>query len=535
MPAEGNQINNPNTGGSVGSPGQQPGPFTQGSSPPAPDQSPAAPVAQAQDVFSSSPPPPRQPSSTEGVEPVFSAAPSQVQSSENLAASVIAGDISQKKKKGFSKVYLLVVFVILIFGILGLLLWKFWPGGLPGFGKKGEIVWWGLWEEEEVMSGIIDEYEKDNPNVKIKYINQSQHDYRERLKNSLARGEGPDIFRFHNTWVPMFRNELDKIPPSVISAEEFSQIYYPVMVSDLTRGSDLVGIPLGYDALTLYINEDFLAQAGGQPPETWNDFRELAARLTIREEGGAIIRSGAALGKIENVDHWPEILALMMIQNGVNLSQPKGSLADDAISFYMMFSSVDNVWNETLPPSTIAFANGKTAMYFGPTWRAFEIMHLNSELRFRTFPLPQLPKDSPDEKDVSFATYWAEGVWAQSPNKEEAWKFMKFLSSKESLEKMYKSQSQTRLFGEPYPRTDMANLISDHPIAGSIINQAPDARSWYLSSRTFDGSTGINSQIIKYYEDAINSIGRTGRIPDKAGDTLNSGVYQVLSQYGLVR
>ncbi len=448
-------------------------------------------------------------------------------------SDTISLDTSTKPKKKFSKVYLLVLGIMLLLGALGFLAWKFMPTGFLG-GKQGEITWWGLWEDESIINPIIEEYQQANPDIKITYVKQSAQDYRDRLTSSLARGEGPDIFRFHNTWVPMFKNELDVVPPSVISSEEFAKVYYPIILSDLTSGSGLVGIPLGYDALTLYINEDIFASAAKVPPKTWDDFRQLAIELTTKDEKGVIIQSGAALGRTENVDHWPEILAMMMLQNGVDLSRPSGQLAEDALGFYSVFSSVDKIWNETLPPSTIAFANGKTAMYFGPSWSAFEIKQLNKDLHFRTVPLPQLPKDNPGEPNISYATYWVEGVWARSTNKEAAWEFLKFLSSKETLEKLYNNASNTRLFGEPYPRTDMAGLLVDHPIVGSIINLAPEAKSWYLGSRTHDGPTGINSQITKYYEDAVNSMGK-GRVSGGAMKTLESGVAQILSQYSLIR
>ena len=127
-----------------------------------------------------------------------------------------------------------------------------------------------------------------------------------------------------------------------------------------------------------------------------------------------------------------------------------------------------------------------------------------------------------------------EGVWARSKNKDAAWEFLKFLSSKESLEKMYQNAAKLRLFGEPYPRSDMASLLTSDPILGALVLQAPNAQSWYLASRTFDGPTGINSQISKYFEDAVNAV-NSGTQADKALVTTAEGVKQVLSQYGLSR
>ncbi|KKQ92158.1 MAG: N-Acetyl-D-glucosamine ABC transport system,sugar-binding protein [Microgenomates group bacterium GW2011_GWC1_39_7b] len=433
-------------------------------------------------------------------------------------------------KRGFPKIFIWIGLGIVIL-VLIFVIFRLFSKSTP---KSAAIVWWGLWEEENIVSPLISEYESSHPNIKITYIKQSPQDYRERLTNALAKATGPDIFRFHNTWVPMFRADLDLLPPSIMSSAEYSKTFYPVASSDLTSGTGIVGIPLEYDALTLYVNEDIFNKAGKTPPTTWDELRNLASQLTVKDDQGTITQSGVALGRTENVDHWSEILALLMIQNGVDLSNPTGKPAEDALSFFTYFASTDGVWNVTLPPSTQAFASGKLAMYLGPSWRAFEITQANPALKFKTVPVPQLPKDNPNQPDITYATYWAEGVWSKSTKKAAAWDFLKFLSTQDSLQKLYQSESKVRSFGEPYSRIDMANLLTSHPVLGSIITQAPGAASWYLASRTFDGPTGINSQMANYFGDAINAMTDGRTTPEKALETVVEGVKQVLTQYRLI-
>jgi multiple sugar transport system substrate-binding protein len=395
------------------------------------------------------------------------------------------------------------------------------------------ITWWNLWEDDSIIKPLIQEYEAKNPNVKINYVKQSPQDYRERLASALAKGDGPDIFAFHNTWVPLLARDLDSVPPQVMSSADMAQNYYYVVSADLTSQGRILGIPLGYDALTLFINEDLFKEAGLNPPTTWVELRDDAKLLT-KVVDGKIVQSGVALGRTENVDHWQEILALMMLQNGVNFAKPDPSLVENSLLFYTIFSRSDKVWDETLPSSTEAFAAGKLAMYFGPSWRAFNIKEINPNLNFRTVPLPQIPKENSDEPDIGYATYWSQGVWIKSKNKDLAWDFLKFISSRDSLEKMFKQASLVRGFGEVYPRSDMANLLLDHPILGSVVKLAPDAKSWYLASRTFDGPTGINSQLSKYFEDAINAL-NDNQDSKHASETLIQGIKQVLTQYGLAK
>jgi len=431
----------------------------------------------------------------------------------------------------FSKVLVLIILVLTLLG-LGFLVFTKLKSSTKA--PSGEIVWWGLWEDESTISPLIAEYEAKNPKVKVKYIEQSKQDYRERLTNALAKGTGPDIFTFHNSWVPMFKNYLDPIPAVVMTPSEFSQVFYPVMASDLTSGTGILGIPLGYDALALFINSDIFASYGKNLPVTWDDLRSLAIELTKKDDQGVIIQSGAALGRTENVDHWQEILALMMLQNGADLTNPTGKLAEDALTFFTLFSANDGVWDASLPTSTAMFAGGKLAMYFAPSWRVFEILQLNPSLNFKTVPLPQLAKGSSNQKDVAYATYWVQGVSNKGKNKTVAWEFLKFISSKDSLSKLFVNASKQRKFGEAYPRVDMASLLTDHPILGSIISQAPNARSWYLQSRTFDGPTGINSLINKYFEDAVNAVNARNAAA-KVLPTVAQGVLQVLKQYGTIR
>jgi ABC-type glycerol-3-phosphate transport system substrate-binding protein len=132
--------------------------------------------------------------------------------------------------------------------------------------------------------------------------------------------------------------------------------------------------------------------------------------------------------------------------------------------------------------------------------------------------------------DLGWASFWVEGVAKKSKNAGAAWEFMKFLSSPSTMEKLYSAESQTRLFGEPYSRTEMANLLTSNPWVAPFINQAAKAKTWYLCSRTFDN--GINDRMIKYFEDAVNAV-NLGKTAGEALATTSQGVSQLLSQYGL--
>ena len=280
--------------------------------------------------------------------------------------------------------------------------------------------------------------------------------------------------------------------------------------------------------MELYYNEDVFKAAGIiKPPTTWSEFAQYAVKLTVRDSQGGIRTAGAAIGTISNVDHFSDLLGLMIMQNGGDLKSPTDKQSAEALQYYLSFAQGNNkVWDELQPPSTVAFSGGNVAMYFGPSFRAIEIKNANPQLKFKVAPVPQL-----EGNKIAWASYWANGVSAKSTNKQEAWEFAKYLEKEDVLIKRFSenAKSPSRFFGEPYPLVSMASKLASDPVLGAFVTDAPYARSFPLTSRTFD--SGINDQIIKAYEDAVNSVIK-GAQPKTALETTAKNVSQILTRFG---
>jgi ABC-type glycerol-3-phosphate transport system substrate-binding protein len=392
------------------------------------------------------------------------------------------------------------------------------------------LTYWGLWEPSAVLDEVLADYEAANPGIKIDYRVQSHKDYRERLQTAIASGNGPDIFRYHAAWVPMFGEDLAVLPASVMSATDFQSTFYPTAAEQLQIDGKIVGLPMMYDGLALYYNKDILQTAGVEPPATWAELKQLASELTVPADkneraNSGIQRSGLAIGNATNVDHFSDILGLLILQNGGDPAQPAFAEVRDALIFYTNFVLEDNIWSTALPNSTVAFARGDAAMMFAPSWRAHEVMALNPNLNFAIAPLPQL-----SEEVTTWANYWAEGVNEKGSHKSEAWNFLKYLTSSEVMQKLYSAQSQVRAFGEPYSRQDLASSLETDPYVGAYLKDAPSAKGWYLSSATHDN--GLNDNIIGYYATAVNAV-LAGDDVEEVLTTLDNGIQQELRQYGL--
>lgn len=424
----------------------------------------------------------------------------------------------------------IIIIVLSLSIILGFLFWKFGPNIYEIFSKKGpqgpiNLTYFGFWEEEDLLKPVIQKFEKQNPNIKVTYSRQSLVNYRARVQTQIREGVGPDIFRIHNSWLPMFESDLYPAPADVFTISDYRSTFYPIAEQSFVKNGAILAAPLEIDGLALFINEDILNGVGGKVPKTWQEFIDTASKMTVRDQQG-IKTAGAALGSTGNVDHWPDILGLLLLQQpGVDLNNVASPKVSEVLSFYTEFVTDPKrkTWDVNLPKSTDMFASGRLGFYFAPSWRAYELRVANSNFKFKVASVPQLPGGQ-----VGWGSFWGEAVSKTSKNPKEAWQFVKFLISAEAERLMYQEASKVRLIGEPYSRIDLASEIANDEVAGAFVTQGPSYKFWYLASNTLDA--GINDEMIKYFEDGINAT-LAGTNPQVALQTVASGVKQVLGKY----
>jgi len=336
------------------------------------------------------------------------------------------------------------------------------------------------------------------------------------LLTRLQQGTGPDVFRLHNSWVELFSDELSALPPEVLSEEDYALRFFPAALSSAKVGTEIFAIPLEYDGLVLFYNKDLFEGVDvAAKIKTWEDFRREAVRLTTWRNNdankGAILRAGAAFGTANNVSHSADIFALLLEQSGIDpRTELNTSAAADALTFYTNFSKIDRVWDETLPFSINAFANGQAAMVLAPSWRALEIAALNPQLKFAAIPVPQLP--AAQEKGVHWATFWMEAVNKDSPSSDIAWRLLEFLSREDQQRAFYAAASQNRLFGEPYALRSLKESLAEHEILGPLLSSAPAAVSGPTTD--FSGNTAYVEAFKKAISDVLGGV--------KAADALKT-------------
>ncbi len=380
--------------------------------------------------------------------------------------------------------------------------------------KPVTIKFWGVWDEQDYWNDIFKDYRRSHPNVSFEYRKFRIEEYGRALLEAWAEDRGPDIFMFHNTWTRQYQNKIAPLPPTItipvqrvkgslkkevywefqkkptLTPTQVENLFAPVVAKDAVIGKQIYGLPIAIDTLALYYNEDILNAAGIiSPPKTWVEFKEAVKKITKLTPDNQIIQSAAAMGRADNVDRAIDILSVLMMQNGAQMTDPNGFPAFhripkggdpeynpgvEAVIFYTDFANpIKEVytWNETFPSSVEAFARGQTAMMFGYSYHAPLIRALAPKMTFKISTFPQIDTLA---RQFNFANYWLEGVAVKSQNIDIAWDFIIFATTKAEEANKYLSKSNK----VPALRSIIEEEIKK-PDASPFVKQAPTARSWY--------------------------------------------------------
>jgi multiple sugar transport system substrate-binding protein len=164
-------------------------------------------------------------------------------------------------------------------------------GGSSSSGPTEIAVWHGYQDTEgEVFKSLVDQYNKEHPNVQVKELYSSNDLVLQKVLTAVRGGSAPDVAYMFGSWSP----NIAKIPQVVDMSEAVSQPdwnwddFYPAERAAATVGDKIVGVPALVDNLAIVYNKKLFADAGVAPPTadwTWEDFRSAAAKLTDPSKG----------------------------------------------------------------------------------------------------------------------------------------------------------------------------------------------------------------------------------------------------------
>lgn len=333
-----------------------------------------------------------------------------------------------------------------------------WPGAGRAGGRTTLLftIWGMPFEDRLFLDRYARGWERLNPDISVDYQRLVGDGLLAKYNAWAAQRRGADVMRLRITdYLGMVeRGMLEPLdayiadPETGLTAEELADFPPQIMELLRVRSSTRPGEPPRLYALPednaqyglFYNRAIFDAYNRAHPDEpvdypspdwTWEDLRRAARLLTTYGERGRIDIAGL------DFFMWSWPFLTFHAQAGGELWTPdglttlvNGEAGVNALEFLRTLQREDRSLRISLGDQTgtgpdALFAAGRTAMYLDGSWRVPNFESVAPNLDFAVSPLPRGVRPAV----VSGSVLW--GISSYSRHKPEAWRFLRWLVSKE--------------------------------------------------------------------------------------------------------
>ena len=321
-----------------------------------------------------------------------------------------------------------------------------------------EINYW-LWDNNQLPAyqACAAEFEKQNPDIKVKISQTGWFDYWNALNTAFVSGTAPDVFTDHLARYPEFTQNdlLVDLSPLIARDKVATNIYLGDLVKVWGRNGKQYGLPKDWDTVGIVYNKAMLAKAGIDPktlsnldwnPKDGGTFGQVMAKLTLDANGKNALDPAydpknvkqygvLADGKFDGYGqvNWSHFA----VSNGFKFSDGPWATHinyDDP----KLAEAIQWIVNETKKGTFVPAANARQAgenALFAAQQGALSLtgdwmIHWYTENCKFDIGFAPLPK-GPVGRRTMFNGL-ADSIWVGSKHKEEAWKWVKFLASPEA-------------------------------------------------------------------------------------------------------
>lgn len=288
---------------------------------------------------------------------------------------------------------------------------------------------WGSESEIKILKPLLENFEKENPNIKIDFLHIPQN-YFQKIHLLIASNTAPDVIFMNNQYLPIYANAGVLEDLSQYDKDFQLDKFFESSIKALTYDKKIYAIPRDISTLVIFYNKDIFDKYGvNYPKENWSydEFLKTAKKLTHRPN-----LYGISFEE-EPIFYLPYLMSfgLEKIPEYDDLSTQKGlKLYAELRNKYHVAPLKTESASATMAQM---FLQGKLAMHLTGRWL---VPKYRQDAKFRwdvvTFPVGSSGSIAP--ADVSG---WA--VSKNSKHKKEAIMLIQYLSSEKSAEKFAQS------------------------------------------------------------------------------------------------
>lgn len=292
------------------------------------------------------------------------------------------------------------------------------------------------WNNEQTMRPYLDEFEKENPNIKIDFSNSPPTaEYIQTLQTRLVGNQAPDIF------IITSENKADLIKNKYVrdlTNEPFMQNISQANKDFVSHDKKVYGMSLSSWASGIVYNKDLLAKVGvKEVPETWDEFLKLCKKLKAAEITPYL--ETLADGPSRIVDAF---VGSQFAQDKIDVTtlidkrpQTPGNDQKEAVKAWMKIYDEGLVTKDTVGISgedlRTQFINGQVAMICTGPWDLSAISQ--SQIKWGIAPMPLLKEGMENYAQGSPSPAYAIYSKLTGDKLKAAQKFLTFFDSKWAL------------------------------------------------------------------------------------------------------
>ncbi|EWM10329.1 sugar ABC transporter substrate-binding protein [Kutzneria sp. 744] len=288
-----------------------------------------------------------------------------------------------------------------------------------------------------VFQHLIAEFERAEPDIHVEYVGIPSSSVQQKYDTAIAGGATPDVGGVTTSYLSDLVGQ-DALAPldDRLAGSPLRDKLLPSLVDDVRQaGGDhkLYELPSSANLDVIWYRKDWFAQAGLQPPSTWDELLADAARLTDRSANryGYTVRGGAGsvfqlLSEAYSYSGQPSFFGA----DGTSTTAAPGNvdLVRRVAALYGKATPAADV-NNGYTQMVAEFTGGSVAMMHHNLGSSGDLLKALGPDKVGAIPLPVGPSGKrtvvPNPTD-GFAVFKA------GEHQDAAWKFVQFLLSKDS-------------------------------------------------------------------------------------------------------
>ena len=155
-------------------------------------------------------------------------------------------------------------------------------------GEKVKLTFWKSPHsdrEDDIWAGMIEDFNKENPDIEVEFLNVAWDSVVEKETAAFSAGSGPDI-SFQTEQFPLYAKNGYLLSLDDYADEKKLSGYPESALEYCSHDGKLMGIPFVALNSVMFYNKDMFEEAGvTKVPETWEELREAAKKLTQDKDG----------------------------------------------------------------------------------------------------------------------------------------------------------------------------------------------------------------------------------------------------------